>query len=195
MSVLSPASQHERDPSFPWGGPLACAHLEGCSLSELDDLLTDLDSSTDSGGSGQSSAGGKLRQQLEAVLAQNKQLQDQLAQVQTNERNRSIEALFDKHQIPALAKDFFPSDAQPTDEAATSFVERYGQLWGASSATATTPPDQQAQTAAMQAFQAQSAAAVTSELSEADYAAKFAEANSKAELLSMLAQYGSAIPD
>lgn len=161
-------------------------------MSDLDDLFSDDDTST--AGSGQGS-GGKLRTQLEAVLAQNKQLQEQLAQVQVSDRNRSLDALFDKHKIPALARDFFPNDAKPTDEAATEFVSKYGQLWGVDSATATTAPEQQAQTAAVQQFQSQQSVSVTSELSEDDYRMKFAEANTREELLQMLATLGSAIPD
>lgn len=154
---------------------------------ELDQLLA-----ADASGSGQSD-GGKLRKQLEDVLAQNKALQEKFEVVQAAERARSLEGLFAKHQIPELARDFFPQDAQPTDEAATEFASKYGQLWGSASATATTPPAQQAQANAMQQFSTQSAPPPGDALSEDDYAAKFAEAGTRDELLKMLAEYGSAI--
>jgi hypothetical protein len=136
--------------------------------------------------------GGGLRKQLEQVLAQNRTLTEQLAKVQTNERNRSLDALFAKHSIPEKARDFFPSDTDPTDEAATAFVEKYGELWGASAAQAATPPDQQAAAQAAQSFVSQSRPPVVSEMSEDDYRAKFAEANTKAEFLKMLAELGGA---
>lgn len=166
-------------------------------MSEIDDLLAQLNGGSDApaSDSGQSSAGGKLRQQLEQVLAQNKQLQEQLAQTQAAERTRAVEGLFAKHQIPAKALDFFPKDAAPNDETATAFVEKYGDLWGASSATASTPPAQQAQTQAMQQFQQQAAPPAGAVLTEDDYRLKFAEANTQAELLAMLAELGSGIPD
>lgn len=146
----------------------------------LDDLIDD--SST---GSGQSNGGG-LRKQLEDVLAQNKALQDQLAQVAANERTRSLESAFTKHGVPTLAKDLFPSDAEPSDEAVTAFVAKYGQLWGATAAPAATPPAAQAATQAAQQFVSQSATPPVAPLTEEEYAAKFAEANTKAEFLAML---------
>src|SRR4051812_22788684 len=89
----------------------------------LDDLL---DSDTSGGGSG-----GQLRKQLETVLAQNKALQEQLASVAQRERASSLNSLFAKHAVPELARDLFPADAEPTDEAVTALVEKYGALWGA----------------------------------------------------------------
>lgn len=153
----------------------------------FDDLFDD--SSTDAG-SGQ--GGGGLRKQLEQVLAQNKALNEQLAKVQKNERDRSLDALFSKHAIPTKARDFFPSDSEPSDEAATAFVEKYGELWGAQAQPAATPPDQQAATQAAQSFVSQAQSQPISQLSEDDYRAKFAEAGTKAEFLKMLAELGGA---
>ena len=157
----------------------------------LSDLLNSMND--DDGSSGQSSGKG-LRAQLEAVLAQNKQLQEQVSRAQEAERARALSSVFEKHQIPALARDFFPKDAEPTDEAATKFVEQYGGLWGAQSATATTPPAQQAQTQAIQQFTSQAAPA-SLELSEDDYRAKLGEANTRAELLKMLAEMGDTVTE
>src|SRR5690242_13805372 len=96
-----------------------------------------------------------LRKQLEAVLAKNKELTDQLASVSAANRQRDVEALFTKHSIPPLAKDFFPADAELTDESATAFVEKYGQLWGAQAQEAATTSEQQAAAAQVQALRSE----------------------------------------
>ncbi len=150
----------------------------------LDDLLGD--NSTDSG---QGQKGGGLRAQLEAVLAQNKALTEQLASVQANDRARSLDSLFEKHSIPALARDLFPKDAEPSDEAATALVAKYGALWGAQAQEATTPADQQAATNAAQQFAANASAAPVAPLTEEAYRAKFAQANSRDELLKQIAEF------
>jgi hypothetical protein len=152
----------------------------------LDDLFD-----TNSADPGQG-GGGQLRKQLEAVLAQNKTLQEQLAQVAARERTTSLNALFTKHAIPELARDFFPADADLSDEAATAFVEKYGALWGAQAAPAATPPAEQAATQAAQQFVSQAAPAPVAPLSEEEYAAKFAEAKTKDEFLKMLAELSAA---
>lgn len=151
----------------------------------LDDLL---DNASDPGQGG----GGKLRQQLEAVLAENKAIKDQLAQVAQRERTTSLNALFAKHSVPELARDLFPADAEPTDEAVTALVEKYGALWGAQAAPATTPPAEQVATTAAQQFAAQANPAPLTPLTEEDYAAKFAEAKTKDEFLRMLAELSAA---
>jgi hypothetical protein len=153
----------------------------------LDDLLDD----NSTAGSGQSN-GGALRKQLEAVLEQNRVLQEQLAKQQETQRASALDSLFAKHSIPAKARDFFPTDADPTDEAATAFVEKYGELWGASAQPATTPPAQQAATAAVQQFVAQAHQNAAQPLTEDDYAAKFAEARTKEEFMQMLAEINAA---
>jgi hypothetical protein len=99
-------------------------------------LLNSDDDSTDPG------QGGKgLRAQLEAALAREKALNERLAKTEQAERSRSLADLFAKHAVPELARDFFPKDAELTDESVTGFVEKYGQLWGAQAQPATTPPD------------------------------------------------------
>lgn len=152
-------------------------------MSDLDDLLSALDDTN----SGQS--GGALRKQLEAVLAQNKQLNEQLAQVQSSQRETQLAGLFSKHSIPELARDFYPKDGDLTDEAATSFVQKYGALWGAEAAPATTAPEAQAATNAAQAFAAQATPSPSAPLSEDAYRAKFAEAQTKEEFLKMLTEF------
>lgn len=151
----------------------------------LDDLLGP-DTSTDPGQGGK---GGGLRAQLEAVLAERSALKEQLALVQANERQRSLNDLFSKHAIPELAKDFFPSDTALTDEAATGFVEKYGALWGAQAQVATTTAADQAGATAMQQFAANAGPAPVAPLSEDAYRAKFAEAKSRDELMQMMAQF------
>jgi hypothetical protein len=155
----------------------------------LDDLLDD--TSTNGAGSGQSN-GGALRKQLEAVLEQNRVLQEQLAKQQEAQRASALNDLFAKHSIPPLARDLFPADAEPSDEAATALVEKYGALWGATAQPATTPPAEQAQTSAVQQFVAQSHNAAVQPLSEEDYAAKFAEAKTREEFMQMLAEINAA---
>lgn len=151
----------------------------------LDELLND-DSANANPGQG---GGGKLRQQLEAVLAQNAALQERLAAQEAAERQRSIDALFAKHQVPALARDLFPADAAPTDEAVTGLVEKYGSLWGAQSASATTPPPEQAATNAAQAFAANASPSPAAPQTEEQFRALFAEAKTPAELHRLMAQF------
>lgn len=149
----------------------------------LDGLFDDDDSNANSSGQ---SDGGKLRKQLEAVLAQNRTLQEQLTKVQVDTRNRAVSELFAKHSIPAKARDFFPSDSEPTDEAVTAFVEKYGDLWGAQAASATTTPEEQAATNAAQQFASQASPSQVEPMSEEHYRAKFAEAKSKDELARLM---------
>lgn len=148
---------------------------------------------TDPQASGQKSEGGKLREQLEQVLAANRELQQQVAAQAARERDRAISEAFGKHKVPDLARDFFPKDAEPTDESVTGFVEKYGQLWGASSATATTPPAQQAQTQAMQQFTSTAPDADLSVADEAAGRAMFATATSKEDVLRTLREAGAQI--
>jgi hypothetical protein len=152
----------------------------------LDGLLDD--DSTANPGQG----GGALRKQLETALAELKTARDQLAAQTAKQRESAIGDLFSKHAIPELARDFFPADADLTDEAATAFVEKYGALWGAQAQPATTPPAAQAQAAAAQQFVAQARTPATQPLSEEDYAAKFAEAKTKGEFMQMLAEINAA---
>jgi hypothetical protein len=147
----------------------------------LDDILGPADSSP-----GQ---GGKLRELLEQALSKNKDLEAQLTQVQASQRATRLESLFDKHKIPALARDFFPTDTEPSDEAATAFVEKYGALWGVQAAAATTTPEQQAAAAQMQQLSAVAQPAPTSPLSEDEYRARFSEAKTKDDLLRMMAEF------
>jgi hypothetical protein len=153
----------------------------------LDDLL---DGSTNDASLGQ--GGGALRKQLEQVLAQNKVLQEQLAKQQQAQRASALDSLFAKHSIPPLARDLFPADAEPTDEAVTALAEKYGALWGATAQPATTPPAEQAATASVQQFVAQATQPAVQPLSEEDYRAKFAEAQTKDEFLRMLAELNAA---
>lgn len=152
----------------------------------LDDLLDD-NSNTDSGQSG--GKGGGLRAQLEAVLAQNQALTARLAAQEASERQRSLDGLFAKHSIPELAKDFFPKDVDLSDETATGFIEKYGQLWGAQAQVATTTAADQAGATAMQQFASQAGPAPVAPLTEEAYRAKFAEATNKTELLQLISQF------
>jgi hypothetical protein len=149
---------------------------------DLDDLLGN-DSSDNSAPQGKG-----LRAQLEAVLAERNAMKEQLAQLQTENRARGVKDLAAKHSIPDLALDFFPKDADLTDESATAFVEKYGQLWGAQSATATTSPEQQAATAAAQQFASQANPAPAAPMTEEQYAAKLGEAKTKDELMRLIAE-------
>jgi hypothetical protein len=127
------------------------------------------------------------------VLAQNKALQEQLAQVAQRERTTSLNSLFAKHSVPELARDLFPADAEPTDEAVTALVEKYGALWGATAQPAATPPAEQAATQAAQQFVSQAQPAPVAPLTEEEYAAKFAEAKTKDEFLKMLAELSAGV--
>lgn len=145
----------------------------------LDDLLgTDLDQPT----------GGKLRKQLESVLEERKALQEQLAALAAKDRDRDLRDLFSKHAIPDLARDFFPKESELTDESATAFVERYGQLWGAQSVAATTTPEQQAATSAAQQFSAQASPAPAATYTQEYWESQFAKAQTQEELVQMITE-------
>ena len=152
----------------------------------LDDLYDD---STSNPGQG---SGGQLRKQLEDALKELRETKAQLAQTAAKERANSLNTLFAKHAVPELARDLFPADAEPTDEAVTALVEKYGALWGAQAAPATTPPAEQAATQAAQQFTSQASAPPVAPMSEEEYAAKFAEAQTKDEFLKMLAELSAA---
>lgn len=160
-------------------------------MSDLDDLLAGLDAADSQSGTPDPAPQGKgLRAQLEAVLAERKALQEQLTSLQTAQRQRDLDSLFEKHQIPALARDFFPKDADLTDKAVGEFVEKYGQLWGHQAPQADTPAPEQAAAAAMQAIAGQAAPPPQGLVSQADYAAQFAKATNMAELNQIMQQLG-----
>lgn len=153
-------------------------------LDNLDDIL---------GGNEPASSnakGGGLRAQLEAVLAERKALADQLASLQTAQRQRDLGELFAKHQIPELARDFFPKDGELTDDTARSFLEKYGSLWGHQAPQAATSPAEQVAQAAMASVAGQATPPPLAPMGREDYAAKFAEAKSMAELNQIMQQLG-----
>lgn len=140
-------------------------------------------------GDGQTaSEGGRLRKQLEDALSKLAERDTALAQLQAKDRQRDVDTLFAKHSIPPLAKDFFPKDADLTDESATAFVEKYGQLWGATAAEATATPEQQAQAAAVQALSATGTTPPAGLLTEEAARQKFAEAKSVDDIMRMTAE-------
>lgn len=157
-------------------------------MSDLDDLLDSIDS-TDTGSDAGTGKG--LRAQLQAVLAERKALQEQLGQLQVAQRQRDLDSLFEKHQIPTLAKDFFPKDSDLSDKAVSSFVEKYGQLWGHQAPAAETSAPEQAAIAAMQAVAGQAAPPQLAPLSQQDYAAQFAKATNMVELRQIMEQLGT----
>jgi hypothetical protein len=157
-------------------------------MSDLDDLLNSIDDSNTGPDAGK---GKGLRAQLESVLAERKALQDQLAQLQDSQRQRDLDGLFEKFQIPALARDFFPKDADLSDKTAQEFVEKYGQLWGAQPQAAQTPAPEQAAMAAMQAIAGQASPPPLAPMSQGDYAAQFAKATNMSELRQIMEQLGT----
>jgi hypothetical protein len=132
--------------------------------------------------------GSKLRQQLESALSKLAERDAALAKLTEKDRARDVEALFTKHSIPPLAKDFFPTDAELTDESATAFVEKYGQLWGATAAEANATPEQQAQAAAVQALTATGTPPPAGLLTEEGARAKFAEAKTAEDIMRLTAE-------
>lgn len=161
-------------------------------MSDLDDLLNALDQSTDPSGTPDPAPQGKgLRAQLEAALAERQALKTQLDQLQTAQRQRDLEGLFEKHKIPALARDFFPKDGELSDKEAAAFIEKYGALWGHVAPEAVTDPATQAATAAMQAVAGQAAPPTIAPQSQADYAAQFAKATNMTELRQIMETLGA----
>jgi hypothetical protein len=154
----------------------------------LDDLLGDNTGTSTADGQPK---GGGLRAQLEAVLAERQALKEQLTKLETAQRQRDLDGLFDKYKIPALAKDFYPKDAELDDKSAADFVAKYGQLWGHQPPAAETPAPEQAAATAMQQASAQGTAPVLKPMGEDEYRAKFAEAKNMAELRQMMAELGS----
>ena len=152
----------------------------------LDDLLGPAGSDANGGG-------GKLRKLLEDTLAQKKALETQLAEVQQQTRATALDGLFTKHGVPALARDLFPQDADPTDEAVTALVEKYGSLWGAEAAAATTPPAEQQAATQMQQFAQVANPTAPRPQSEEEYRAAFSHAQTKDDFLKMLGDFESHI--
>jgi len=155
----------------------------------LDDLLGD-NGSTDNPGQG--SGGGGLRKQLEDALAREKALNERLDRMATAERSRNIDALFAKHAVPELARDLFPADTEPTDEAVTALVEKYGSLWGASAQAATTTPADQAATSAAQRLSAQAAPPPVTPMTEDEVRARLNATQTKDEFMAALAELSAA---
>jgi hypothetical protein len=159
----------------------------------LDDLLGGSnDSGTAPSGEPGGSGGGQLRRLYEEQLQQNKALAEQLASLQKAERGRSLDALFEKHGVPGLAKDFFPSDGELTDEAVTGFVGKYGALWGASADAATTPSPEQQAAARIANASLQAPPIQPGPGQFADYESKLGEAKSRDEVLQIFAQLAAA---
>lgn len=157
-----------------------------------DDLNDLIDTDEGNAPGGKAGSGGALRAQLEQVLEQNRLLNDRLQATEARERGRELEGLFTKHGVPPLAKDFFPSDGELSDEAVTGFVGKYGALWGVSADAAATPADQQ------QAAQRISNASSTAQPFQpnpgllADAQTKLGEANTRDEVLQLFARMAAA---
>lgn len=136
--------------------------------------------------------GKDLRSQLTAVLAERKQLAAELATYRERDRARTVADLVTKHSIPALAQNLLLKeigDADPTDEAVTKFVESYGELWGAKAAEASTTPEQQAATAAVQALTEHAGPPQMANLGDEDaYRSQFAEAKTRDDVMRMVAE-------
>jgi hypothetical protein len=155
----------------------------------LDDLLGD-NGSTDNPGQG--SGGGGLRKQLEDALAREKALNDRLDRMATAQRSRDIEALFAKHAVPELARDLFPADAEPTDEAVTALVEKYGGLWGASAQAARPLRPIRRRPQAAQRLSAQAAPPPVTPMTEDEVRARLDATQTKEEFLAALAELSAA---
>lgn len=135
--------------------------------------------------------GKDLRSQLTAVLAERKQLAEQLATYRERDRVRTVADLVTKHNIPSLAQNLLLKeigDSDPTDEAVTKFVAEYGELWGAKAAEASTTPEQQAHTAAVQALSQSGHEAPVGLQDEDAYRAIYAEAKTKEDVMRMAAE-------
>lgn len=147
---------------------------------------------TEGGSGGESKPDGKgLRAQLEAVLAERKQLQEQLAQAGQRERTRAAAELVTKHNIPPVAQKLLLQQVQGdlTDESVTKFVEEFGELWGAKAAEASTTPDQQSATQQVQALTAQSHdVSMTSLFDEDAQRTRFAEAKTREDVMRLTAE-------
>lgn len=151
----------------------------------LEDLLGE---TPPAGQSGAQTDGSKLRTQLEQVLADNKALRERVETADARDRESKVNGLFEKHSIPTLAKDFFPKDADLTDESVTAFVEKYGLLWGAQAAEAAATPEQQAAAAQLQQLSAGSMPPPTGLMNEEAARAKYAEANTAEDVMRMVAE-------
>jgi hypothetical protein len=166
-------------------------------MPETPNTLEELLAQTGDTGQGNANGGG-LRAVLEQTLAELNRVKAENAQFAQAQQASARSALFAKHGIPELAQDFFPADSPLTDEAATAFVGKYGQLWGGQSAgetpaapatpAATTPVADQQAAAAMQGLTSTAPATELKTRSEAEYRALFAGANTQAELNVLLEQ-------
>lgn len=152
--------------------------------------LLGLDNEDDGGAAESKPTGKDLRSQLQALLAENRQLKEQNAAIAQRERVRTAAELVAKHNIPSLAQDLLlkETDGDLTDESVTAFVAKYGELWGAKAAEASTTPEQQAATAMVQSL-AGGASALPAGLQDEDaYRALYAEAKTKDEVMRMVAE-------
>lgn len=152
--------------------------------------LLGLESSTD-GSEKPNEGGSALRRQLEAKLDELKAVRKQLDEYREKDRTRSVAELVTKHSIPPIAQKLLLNelgDAEPTDEAVTKFVAEYGELWGAKAAEASTTPEQQAATRAVQALSAHGTEQTLEPMSEEAARARYAEAKSADEIMRMVAE-------
>lgn len=147
--------------------------------------MSDHDNDLDAifGKDGEQPSGSALRKQLEELLLERKQLREELAKVTESERARTVESLFAKHSVPELAKDFFPKDAELTDESVTAFVERYGALWGAQAQQATSTPEEQAAANQVQQLSALGTPPPAQLMSPEALAQRLGEAKTKDDIL------------
>jgi hypothetical protein len=134
--------------------------------------------------------GKDLRSQLQAVLAERNALKEQLAQSTARERVRTAAELVAKHNIPPLAQNLLLKETEGdlTDESVTAFVAQYGELWGAKAAEASTTPEQQASTAAVQALSNSAGPPPGGLLDEDAYRSQYAEAKTKEDVMRMAAE-------
>lgn len=135
--------------------------------------------------------GKDLRSQLQAVLAENRQLKEQNAAIAQRERVRTAAELVTKHSIPPIAQDLLLKETEGdlTDESVTAFVAKYGELWGAKAAEASTTPEQQAATAQVQSLSENAGPPPAGQLLDEDaYRAHYAEAKTKEDVMRMAAE-------
>lgn len=153
--------------------------------------LLGLDNEDDGGtDSGNEDTGKGLRAQLKAVLAREKAASTELALLKARDRERTAADLVTKYDIPLLARDLLLKETEGdlTDEAVTAFATKYGELWGRKTAEASTTPEQQTATAAVQALSATGTELPLELKDEAAYRAQYAEASTKEDVMRMVAE-------
>lgn len=90
----------------------------------------------------QQTPGKGLRQQLEAALKRNKELESKLAETTTQLRKEAVARVIQGKGLKAKVAKLIPNDVEPSEEAITKWLEEWGDVFGVDNLKETPPEDQ-----------------------------------------------------